>query len=255
MKKVWLALISTLLLGSANPNSWQKPAYIEKAFIEIALKNEYQASDMKISKWTKPIHYQITFLHLKPYEPVIQMIDAHLKQLQHITHHPISSAQEASLTNLKILITKDKYYQAVIDKYTGNKQPNLSTESNCMATIHKNKRHEIDRATVVIPIDYAMTKGLLPACVVEELTQIMGLPNDSNWVYPSVANDVSKVELLSGLDYIFLKLLYANEIKPGMNLTATRNIVQKLIKKYQAGGVIKRATSKVRQEGIYPLLY
>lgn len=255
MKRVWLAFISIFLLGSTNPNSWQNPAYIEKAFIEIALKNEYQPSDMKVSKWTQPIHYQITFLHLKPYEPAIQMIDAHLKQLKHITQHPISRAQKSSPSNLKILITKDKYYQAVIDKYTGNKQPHLSTESNCMATIHKNKRHEIDQATVVIPIDYAMTKGMLPACIVEELTQIMGLPNDSNWVYPSVANDVSKIELLSGLDYIFLKLLYSNEIKPGMNLKTTRRIVQKLIKNYQAGSIIKRASSKVRQEGIYPLLY
>lgn len=255
MKNLSIIAFSLLLMGSTDPNSWQKPAYIEKAFIEIALKNEYQPSDMRVNKWVVPIRYQAIFLHLKTYVPVKQMIDVHMRQLKHITRQDISAANNNQSANLKIYITKDKYYKDVIEKYTGNKQPNLSTESNCMATIHKNKRHEIDSATVVIPIDYAMTKGLLPACVVEELTQIMGLPNDSDWVYPSVANDVSKIELLSGLDYIFLKLLYSPELKPGMNLPDTQRNIRILINRYQKQGIITRANMKVRQEGLYQLLY
>lgn len=255
MKAIWIGLLAILLLGSANPNSWQDPDYIEKAFIEIALKNEYRSTDMRIRKWQTPIRYFIDFHGLKPYPPVEQMIHAHMLQLQHITHHPITPTDYKSNANLFIYITKDRDYKAVIEKYTGSKQHNLSRESNCMATFKQNSRHAIIRASVVIPIDFTMSQGLLPACVVEELTQVMGLPNDSDWVYPSVANDVSKVELLSGLDYILLKLLYSKQIEAGMSLGATRKAVRKLIKNYQAGGVIKHANFKVRQEGLYPMLY
>lgn len=255
MKKAWLIPFSFLLLGGADPNSWQKPAYIEKAFIEIALKDEYKKTDLRIRKWLAPIKYRVNFIHLKPYAPVEHMIQAHMQQLKHITRHPIQEASNSQQANLNVYITKDRYYKDVIQKYTGSKLKNISVESNCMGTFKQNGRHEIIGATVVIPIDNTMSQGLLPACVVEELTQVMGLPNDSDWVYPSVANDVSKIELLSGLDYIFLKLLYSKEIKAGMTLQDTRKTIRHLIKNYQAGGIIKRANFKVRQEGLYPLLY
>jgi hypothetical protein len=48
-----------------------------------------------------------------------------------------------------------------------------------------NKQSELISVLVIIPVDHAMSHGLLPACVIEELTQAMGLPNDSDWVIPS----------------------------------------------------------------------
>jgi hypothetical protein len=50
--------------------------------------------------------------------------------------------------------------------------------------------------------------GLLPACIVEELAQAMGLPNDSGLVNPSVANDKSVLELLTGLDDFMLRIIF-----------------------------------------------
>jgi hypothetical protein len=80
-----------------------------------------------------------------------------------------------------------------------------------------NKQSELISVLVIIPVDHAMSYGLLSACIIEELTQAMGLPNDSDWVIPSIANDKSVLDLLTGLDYLLLKILYDNRLHAGMS--------------------------------------
>jgi hypothetical protein len=69
---------------------------------------------------------------------------------------------------------------------------------------------------VVIPIDRVMARGRLEACVVEEITQILGLPNDSDDVVPSVFNDHSPDIELSWQDILLVKLLFDPRLRPGM---------------------------------------
>ena len=54
------------------------------------------------------------------------------------------------------------------------------------------------------------------ACVVEELTQVLGLPNDSNAVQPSIFNDQSRFFELTEHDRLLVRILYDNRITPGM---------------------------------------
>ena len=251
-----LFILAAFLVSFAGSDlqSWQSPEYIEKAFIEIALKDEYRSTQMRVSKWERPIRYTFVYRHLSSYAPFEKMVHMHMAQLMDITGHSIDYTDQTDHANFKIVVTKDQYYQQTIERFTHAKIPDLSKETNCMATIHHNARHAIDQAVVVIPIDYAVTHATLPACIVEELTQSMGLPNDSDWVYPSIANDASKIELLSGLDYILLKLLYSPELKAGMPLEQTRKVIRKEIHKLAESGEIARANQIVKQKGLYPLL-
>lgn len=72
-----------------------------------------------------------------------------------------------------------------------------------MGWFKTNGKNEIISAEIVLPLDHVFSRGLLISCIIEESTQVLGLPNDSDWVHPSIANDARKVELLIGLDYIF----------------------------------------------------
>jgi len=99
-----------------------------------------------------------------------------------------------------------------------------------------------------------MGEGLLVACIVEETTQIMGLPNDSDWVFPSIANDKSKIELLTGLDYILLKLLYSKELSPGMKANEIQPIAEKILNTWKKNRTIKRSPFIVNRSGLYPLV-
>lgn len=253
-------LIGTLCIGlfchslAAKPSyqEWQTIDYIQKAFVEIALKNEFKNSDNRLIRWERPIQYNIQYIDMPPNQMISNLMISHLEHLEKITSHAIKPSP--SQPNLKIIFTRGRNYAKAIKDYTNSKIDNLAKDSNCMGSLNVNSRNEITYATVIIPVDRVMGEGLLVACIVEESTQIMGLPNDSDWVFPSIANDKSKIELLTGLDYILLKLLYSKALKPGMDAHQIEPIIQKLLEKWQSERVIKRAPFVVNRFGLYPLV-
>ena len=100
---------------------------------------------------------------------------------------------------------------------------------------------------VVIPDDQASMRRKLVSCVVEELTQIMGLPNDSENVYPSIFNEKTPDGLLTGLDGLLLKMLYHQQVKVGMKESEVRPILKKIIREWQQDGTILNVDKTIRQ--------
>jgi hypothetical protein len=96
--------------------------------------------------------------------------------------------------------------------------------------------------------------GKLVACVVEEITQVLGLPNDSEKVFPSIFNDKTPQDLLTGLDFILLKLLYSPSISAGMTAAEVKQPLQILLEQWLRDGTIANAGKTVRQGQLYPLL-
>lgn len=247
---------SVALSQNTQLTAWQNTDYIQKAFNEIALKNEYRETQLKVLKWKVPIRYEFTY-HDIPRNPIVESVfKAHLDHLRLITGHPIEQVTANSKTkaNLHIHLTRDEQYGSVIKKVSKTTVKDIERDSNCMGSFQRNKKNEITDATVVIPTDHVYSRGLLVACVVEETTQLMGLPNDSDWVNPSIANDASRIEFLTGLDYLFLKILYDKKLKAGMPFKVNQYIIRQLILELQRKGEIERAAKKVNQAGLYPLL-
>ena len=259
--KRFLWLLSTLLFsvhGFAAINSpeqpWQDPVYIQKAFNEIALKNEYRATEGRILKWKKPIRYEFVY-HNLPKNPLIErLFNTHLQHLQTITKHPIHQHKPHHFgkANLSIHLTPDQDYGQVIKSLSSHTIKDLERKSHCMANFKRNRQNAIIQAQVVLPVDHVFSKGLLVSCIVEETTQILGLPNDANWVNPSIANDSTKVELLTGLDYLFLKILYDKSLTAGLPYPQNQKTIQRIIQKLNANGEIKGAGQAINQSGLHP---
>ncbi len=95
----------------------------------------------------------------------------------------------------------------------------------------------------------------LISCIVEELTQVMGLPNDSEKVFPSVFNDKSYNDLLTGLDFVLLKMLYHPALKVGMGVSTVKSVLKTVVVELTDQGVIATAEEKVMEGGLYALLY
>lgn len=243
-----LVLFSLLPIKALTDFAWQNADYIEKAFIEIALKNEYKKTDMRIIRWQEAIRYQFIYEGTKPNDLLEGLMQKQLSHLASITKHPI---QEASQPNLRIIFTRDEQYGDMIAKYVNPKARRLATESHCMGSFKLNSQHAISQGTVIIPTDHTFSKGLFVACVIEETTQLMGLPNDSDWVNPSIANDASKIEFLTGLDYVMLKLLYQENINAGMPLKTLKPILKENIQKLFKNKTIKKAPYLVNRQGLF----
>jgi len=254
---VFSCLLSLNYISSADTFHWQSPEYIQDSFIEIALNNEYSTEVSTIRKWAKPIYYSI--IHRTADHSLHQRItESHIDQLASITGIEIYPSSTKNENNLTIIFSTEALLSQELqqDFLLNNQQQitELSRNSVCLAHFSINPDSSINQAIVIIPVDRARAHAKLLSCVIEELTQVMGLPNDSDKVYPSIFNDKSHDDYLSGLDFVLLKLLYKPEIKVGMNIEQVNKQLPRILNEEDFQQLILDSDLLVRQQGLYHLL-
>ncbi|MDT8311074.1 MAG: DUF2927 domain-containing protein [Methylophaga sp.] len=249
----------SVLLGlstAALAEDWQNPQYIQQSFERIALSSEYTNHPPLLRKWRQPIIYQ--FQHdVADKQLHEQLSTLHLQQLSAITGHPIQAATSSHPANFKIIFTDEAHLAGHLSKamrLDDTTVKHLSRNSVCIANFSVSNNGEIKQALVLIPVDRARAHAKLLACIVEELTQIMGLPNDDVAVFPSIFNDRSHDNFLSGLDYVLLKLLYQTDLTPGMDASQAGAAIERIMQKPVFKQWLQQADIEVRGSGLYPLL-
>ncbi|MCS6236369.1 DUF2927 domain-containing protein [Shewanella baltica] len=243
------ALIPTLTPAS----DWKNLTYITQAFSEIALKNEYDVAKHRVRKWRIPVR---VFVEHQVGDRALhtQLVQMHLAHLAEITGHDIQLVDTLLDVNLHLVFTRQSQWESEVMRLMGPSSAKNVHGSVCMAKFALNAKSEIERAWVIIPVDQAQMHGKLVACVVEEITQVLGLPNDSEKVFPSIFNDKTPQDLLTGLDFILLKLLYNPSIRAGMTAAEVKAPLQILLEQWQRDGTLIHADKTVRQGQLYPLL-
>ncbi|MBM0490649.1 DUF2927 domain-containing protein [Aeromonas jandaei] len=245
-----LALLMLCSFFSQGAERWQSDSYITESFMAIAMEREYhETAHPRFTRWQQPVRLQlINESGDKPLQAeVVRVQAAHLAR---ITGHPISMV--TSKPNLTLIMTDYQRMKGWAKRTMGN-APSVNValkEGLCIGHFATNKQHEISRATIIIPVDYSRAKGRFLDCVVEEFTQVMGLPNDSDKVFPSIFNDNSIDSFLTGLDYVLLKLAYHPALKAGMSSDEVRAALPLAIKDLRAKGEISEADRRVQQQSL-----
>lgn len=250
-------LATMLMLSMSSPliadkPHWQQPAYIEKSFLEIALQREHGPGSGRLNKWQSAIHYKVvdhtgdTTLHAK-------MVSQQMQHLASITGLSMSASQSET-ANLSIIFTSERQLDTTLENQLGMTDSSLRShmmhDSVCVARIHTAADGSIQHASVLIPVDRARAHAKLMACVVEELTQVLGLANDSAAVYPSVFNDRSFNDFLTGLDYLLLKLMYSPRLTAGMSSQQVKTVVHQLVTEQAFQSEIHSAEQAVRANSL-----
>lgn len=250
---VFAAQTTPALNHVAKPAAWQSSLYIRQAFSEVALKNEYDKAKHRIRKWHIPVR---VFIEHQVGDRALhtQLVQMQLTHLAEITGHDMQLVDTLADANLHLVFTRQSLWASEVTRLMGVNSAQNIHGSVCMGKFALNSKSEIERAWVIIPVDQAQMHGKLVACVVEEITQVLGLPNDSEKVFPSIFNDKTPQDLLTGLDLILLKLLYNSSIRAGMTAAEIESPVQHLLKQWQGDGTIANADKIVRQGQLYPLL-
>ena len=251
-------LLVSFLLGSAPLSSfaasrWQEPGYLVTAFTEVALRNEYSRRDHVVRRWKQPIKVWLDH-QVGDQDLHTDLVRMHIEHLSSLMKHPITFAGSSDLANLTIVFTQQRHWKAQVGKLFGKRAEKVVQGAVCMANFRVNSLYEIERAAVIIPVDQARMHGKLVTCIVEEITQVMGLPNDSERVFPSIFNDKTPENLLSGLDGLILRMLYSSDIKSGMTEDEVKPVLGRLIRQWQKDGSIKSANRDVKHGELYPLL-
>nr|WP_042657482.1 DUF2927 domain-containing protein [Aeromonas allosaccharophila] len=246
-----LALLLLLAGHSARADErWQSDRYLTESFMAIAMEREYgEAKQTRFARWQQPIRLLlVNESGDKPLQAdVVKVQAAHLAR---ITGHPISMV--TAKPNLTLIMTDYSKMKSWANRTMGG-DPSVGMalkEGLCLANFATNAKHEISRATIIIPVDYSRAKGRFLDCVVEEFTQVMGLPNDSDKVFPSIFNDNSIDSFLTGLDYVLLKLAYHPALKAGMSSDEIRAALPLAIKELRAKGEISEANRRVQQQSL-----
>ncbi|MBS4702367.1 DUF2927 domain-containing protein [Aeromonas veronii] len=249
--RVLLALLILLAGHSARADErWQSDSYLTESFMAIAMEREYgEARQTRFARWQQPIRLQlINESGDKPLQAdVVKVQAAHLAR---ITGHSISMV--AAKPNLTLIMTDYSKMKSWANRTMGG-DPSVKMalkEGLCLANFATNAKHEISRATIIIPVDYSRAKGRFLDCVVEEFTQVMGLPNDSDKVFPSIFNDNSIDSFLTGLDYVLLKMAYHPALKAGMSSDEIRAALPIALADLRARGEIREANRRVQQQSL-----
>ncbi|TDO96197.1 DUF2927 domain-containing protein [Marinomonas balearica] len=243
---LWACLLSN---NAASIERWQHDSYIESSFIKIALEREYkETANPKLVRWEQPIKI---FFDSNAGDSAFQkeLLSVHAQHLSHITGVPIDFTLNRNEANLFAVFTYYKQMEDKVRQYIGdpNRIRKALNEAVCLGNFSLNKSREIVKGVIIIPVDYARQKARFLDCIVEEITQLLGLPNDSNEVYPSIFNDVSTDQYLSPLDYLLLRTLYSPRLTTGLNVNQTKAVLPLIMRDLHQTRDIEEATSKVQE--------
>lgn len=250
-------LLSILFIVDAPAADWHQANYIIDSFFEIALKNEYSEKGQIVRKWPSTgirYHYVHRAMDNHLHE---ELTELHLRHLQMITGLPIKLVKSIEEASLIIVFSREDSLKEDLQHFFAMKstkeQEYFFKNSVCLGRFSIFADGAIQKAVVIIPVDRARARAKLVDCVVEELTQILGLPNDSDKVFPSIFNDHSTDRLLSGLDYILLKILYDQRLHAGMNKVDAMPVVQSIVARFIQSGLVDSADRQVQSGGLYSL--
>lgn len=215
-------MVATMMMASQAGADGLSNAQIIRDFDAIAFHNEVRyVANPRVTKWVRAIRAFKQFdTRITP--ATESFLDKHMARLAHVTGLDISYVDKAAASNFLIIFTQRAKYIATALKHV--KPDGMPRDigrrlgaTNCLGVYTvQPKTAELERAVVVIPVDYVRSRGLLTRCIVEETTQSLGLPNDSDDANPSVFNDRSRLTDLSAHDLLLLRLLYHPDLPVGM---------------------------------------
>ena len=216
-------------------------------FVRVALYDEYIRSDRglvaqtvqsRLRRWDQPVRVSLRFGDSVPADRQATdraRIGSFLGRLQAISGHPIRLSE--SQPNFFIYVVNEDERQALGPRINAL-LPGLGAAdvagitdmpraTYCLVyAISSGTGSTYTKAFAVIRAEHPDLMRL--SCLHEEITQGLGLANDSPSARPSIFNDDEEFALLTPMDELMLKMLYNPLLTPGMTEAEARPIVDSL---------------------------
>jgi Protein of unknown function (DUF2927) len=223
-------------------------------FLRIAMFTEFsrgasgliqREEESRLRRWQVPIRIGLRFGDSVP--PETQATDrarvaSFAARLAAITGHPIS-IDDAEPNFLIHFVSEDERealgprLKAAIPSLTASDIAgitNLPKTTYCVVyALGEGSSGAYTRAFAVIRAEHPDLLRL--SCIHEEITQALGLPNDSPRARPSIFNDDEEFAFLTDQDELLLRILYSPELRPGMTVEEARPIVFSLARRLMGG--------------------
>lgn len=229
----WRGALLAFALPCLLANTGLELDRLLRDFEIVAFGAEYQETDRRLYKWTGPLRVH---LEIHAGDPALyrSLTTNHLELLAELTGLQISLTDDPSDANFVMVFDRG----AQLFDSTGRHAPSLAQhrvlmrDALCFGQYSRDRQGRITRAVIGIPTDRAASAGKLPACIVEETTQALGLPNDSDEVNPSIFNDRSVLDQLTEHDRILVRLLYDPRLAPGAGRDEALPVARQILREW-----------------------
>jgi len=204
-------------------------------FDTIVFQTEFKTGkpSLIVKKWTGPLRIALRsfkeetvsnngeeVLHLqqvKVKKPHFRFIKKHLNSLVRSTGLKTEdSIKTGEPPNFIInFVPRNQMANPYLVKADPNLLKKLAAEGGCYFLMWADSQTgNITKAVIVVNSERLLIR--INHCLLEEMTQSLGLPNDSNKITPSIFSDRSRSTDLTRSDQILLRTLYDPRIKAGL---------------------------------------
>lgn len=223
-------------------------------FMRVALYDEYrrgsggfvrEETESRLRRWEGPVRVGVRFgTSVSPDRQATDRarIASFVARLAQITGHPIM--MDDRNPNFFIHVVSEDEREALGPVINATLPGLTATDVSGITAMPRStyclvyamaagNSHAYTRAFAVIRAEHPDLLRL--SCLHEEMTQGLGLPNDSPRARPSIFNDDEEFALLTDQDELLLQMLYSPELRPGMTAAQARPIVESLARRLVGG--------------------
>jgi hypothetical protein len=198
---------------------WAAPSdntkHLVDNLVRVAFGSEFSGEDSeRVQKWTGPLRVAVYGSEADKYR---EAVAAHLAKLRRLTGLDIAlvGADDPQRNGHVFFIEPARFRDYVEKQLPAAKSSALPKTLACLGVFSPNANHEIESFLALIPTGLSVREA--NACIVEEITQVLGLPNDGDDIAPSIFNDDGKYLDLTWQDELFLRVLYDSRVHAGMS--------------------------------------
>ena len=202
------------VLAETRP-AWPSPAALARQFERIAFSSEFggQYRAGRLIRWQGPIRVRLAGLEPERFRAEIERQVAELAQLSGLEISFGESAADGPPAGMTIEFSASR-------GGTG-----FDPEAPCRTLIWESA-FVIKRVQIYIT---PQPDELRRHCIAEELTQALGLADDSRVIRDSIFNDSSSRPRIAPWDALMVRILYDPRLKPGMHKSEAMPIVRRII--------------------------
>ncbi|HLE87700.1 MAG TPA: DUF2927 domain-containing protein [Candidatus Brocadiaceae bacterium] len=173
--------------------------------------NERQYSHIR--KWVDPIRIVLSGEQANNYRLAIENYSNNLSLLTGLSINVLPDLQHPYNFEIHFVPWDDIEILAKPHSPNPDWLETIVEDSSCLFIYKRNKKYEIKHAFIYVSIDEPVDE--IKSCLLEEMTQALGFPNDSELINPSIFNQWDHLQELSISDEILILTLYDNRLKPG----------------------------------------
>lgn len=258
LEKVQTSLLVQGLLRTdgGGPDTPFNARMLVRDFIRIALYDEYtpvsgsmvqRSVASRLRRWDGPVRINLEFgasVPLARQEEDRRAVATFVARLARITGHPIDMVSSAAEANYHVLVLDEDEREASegrlrallpgigagpVRTITG-----LNSGTFCLVfAFSEGTGYRYAHAVAVVRAEHPDLMRM--ACYHEEITQGLGLANDSPAARPSIFNDDEEFALLTRHDELLLRMLYDPRLQPGMTEAEARPIAEVIARELLGG--------------------